>query len=405
MLGLLVLCSCAVAPAGRQGLPRAVALDGETGRGRLLIVMVGLESGEQLPFLLDTGTAITCLDRSLEPKLGRCLGPATVVHFGVRHAGSLYSAPRLFIGNTPLRLSGTHVATFDFRETAPDGVLRFLGILGMDVMKNYCMQVNFDAHQLRFFKSKRRSPAKWGQVFPLLTVEDGCPAIAENFLGATNPVSIVDTGFNYDGWLTPDSFQRWTNQPPRWDYGQNSFHYGVLAGQAYASLNLKEIDPGSLPAEDSHIKVNGIGLRFLARHLVTFDFPGQTMYLKRTRNGPLVSDQTEKAGNAAGHSAFEWAWGLKKLGQLPGWSKTDKLANPKYSFNVTFMTNPDSDLEPQARSELDPQTLVTLYNLRKKGEASLYFYELRRSRRTSPWKLEKAWRTGPDGTALEHLWP
>jgi hypothetical protein len=35
-------------------------------------------------------------------------------------------------------------------------------------------------------------------------------------------------------------------------------------------------------------KYNGIGLRFLARHLVTFDFPKRTMYLKRTSIGPLT---------------------------------------------------------------------------------------------------------------------
>ncbi len=405
LLGLFVLCSCATAPTGRYGLPRTVAFDKETGRGRLLIVTVRLESGEQLPFLFDTGTAITCLDQSLAPKLGRCLGPATVVHFGVRHEGRLYSAPSLFLGSTPLMLSGTNIATFDFRQTAPDGVLRFLGILGMDVLRNYCMQVDFDAHRLRFFTSNRAATRKWGKVFQLTAVEDGCPAILGNFLGATNPVSIVDTGLNYDGWLTPDCFRQWTNQPPRWDYGQNSFHYGVLGGEAYASLNLREIDPRSLASADSHIRVNGIGLRFLARHLVTFDFPTHTMYLKRTRNGPRVSDQMEISGNAAGQSAFEYAWGLKKLGRLPGWSRTDKLANGNYSFNVTFLRHPDSELEPQPRSDLEQETIVTLYNIRKKGDSSLYFYEVRRVRRTSSWQLEKAWRTDSDGKILEQLLP
>jgi hypothetical protein len=34
-----------------------------------------------------------------------------------------------------------------------------------------------------------------------------------------------------------------------------------------------------------------MGLRFLARHLVTFNFPKRTMYLKQTRTGP--PDATE----------------------------------------------------------------------------------------------------------------
>jgi hypothetical protein len=405
LLSLLIICSCATAPTNRYGLPRTIAFAAETGRGGLLIVRVKLESGEQVPFLLDTGTAITCLDQSLEPKLGRRLGPATVIHFGVKHEGSLYPAPRLFIGNTLLRSGGTNIATFDFRRTAPDGVLRFLGVLGMDVLKNYRMQVDFDAHRLRFFKSNHPAPRSWGKVFPLTTAEDGCPALMENFLGATSPVSIVDSGFNYDGWLTPDCFQQWTNQPPRWDYGQNSFYYGRLGGEVYISLNLREIDKRSLATEDSHIRINGIGLRFLARHLVTFDFPNRRMYLKRTSVGPLVADQMKIVGDAAGRSAFEYAWRLKKRGQLAGWSKTDKLGDDNYSFNVTFLTHPDSDLEPQARSDLEQQTIVTLYNIRKKGDASIYFYEVRRVRRTDSWKIEKAWRTDSDGRILEHLLP
>ena len=405
LLGLLVLCSCATAPTGRDGLPRTVAFDEETGRGGLLIVTMRLESGEQLPFLFDTGTAITCLDQSLEPKLGRRLGPATVIHFGVKHEGNLYNAPRLFLGNTLLRSSGTNIATFDFRRTAPDGVLRFLGILGMDVLKNYCMQVDFDAHRLRFFKSKPAAPRSLGKEFPLTTLGDGCVALTDNFLGATNPVSIVDSGFNYDGWLTPDGFQQWANQPPRWDYGQNSFYYGVLGGEAYLSLSLREIDKRSSTTEDPHIRINGIGLRFLARHLVSFDFPNHRMYLKRTCIGPLVSDQMKSAGDAAGRSAYEYACRLKKLGQLPGWSKADKLADGNYSFNVTFLTHPDSDLEPQVQSDLEQQTIVNLYNLRKKGDSSLYLYKVRRARRAAPWQMEKAYRTDPDGRILEKLLP
>ena len=37
--------------------------------------------------------------------------------------------------------------------------------------------------------------------------------------------------------------------------------------------------------------VNSIGLRFLARHLVTFDFPNRTLYLKKTTGDPLPSEE------------------------------------------------------------------------------------------------------------------
>src|SRR5262245_963018 len=56
LISLLVLCSCATAPTDRNELPQTLAIDEETGRGQLLIVKIRLGNGEQLPFLLDTGT-------------------------------------------------------------------------------------------------------------------------------------------------------------------------------------------------------------------------------------------------------------------------------------------------------------------------------------------------------------
>ena len=57
LLGLLVLCSCATTPDSsstiRAGkLPADVKMNQNAGRGRLLIVPVRLESGEELPFVV-----------------------------------------------------------------------------------------------------------------------------------------------------------------------------------------------------------------------------------------------------------------------------------------------------------------------------------------------------------------
>ena len=54
------------------------------------------------------------------------------------------------------------------------------------------------------------------------------------------------------------------------------FPNGVFAGQTYTNLIV-----GQCPDE------NIIGLRFLARHVVTINFPRRLMYLKRQREGPL----------------------------------------------------------------------------------------------------------------------
>jgi len=42
--------------------------------------------------------------------------------------------------------------------------------------------------------------------------------------------------------------------------------------------------------------VNSIGLRFLARHLVTLNFPKQAMYLKWITSDPLPAGEHREAG-------------------------------------------------------------------------------------------------------------
>ena len=55
----------------------------------------------------------------------------------------------------------------------------------------------------------------------------------------------------------------------------------VWGGNSYTNISVGEA-PGDAPS--------WIGLRFLARHMVTFNFPKAVMYLKQTSIGPLVNE-------------------------------------------------------------------------------------------------------------------
>src|SRR5437773_12538482 len=82
-LALLLLCSCktmrepgAIVPAAE--LPGEVTMNKDAGRGLWVFVTIRLESGEELPFVVDTGASWTAFDKSLEPKLGKRLGTRMV---------------------------------------------------------------------------------------------------------------------------------------------------------------------------------------------------------------------------------------------------------------------------------------------------------------------------------------
>src|SRR5258708_26762402 len=70
VLVILLLC-CLRAPADTvpRQLPDEIVLNPEAGRKGFLFVTLRLDSGEALPFMVDTGSPITLLATKLEPKL------------------------------------------------------------------------------------------------------------------------------------------------------------------------------------------------------------------------------------------------------------------------------------------------------------------------------------------------
>ena len=126
---LLQLCSRVMADSISPQLPADVAMNEEAGRGGWLIVMLHLQSSEDLPFIVDTGCPTTLFDRSLEPKLGKRLDTKTVWMLNGKQQAGIYEAPKLYLGSTPL-MTGSNVFTSDYLraclETREDFPIRLL---------------------------------------------------------------------------------------------------------------------------------------------------------------------------------------------------------------------------------------------------------------------------------------
>jgi len=355
----------------------------EAGRGGLLMVTVRLADGEKLPLVVDTGCPITSFDKSLEQKLGRRLDSGTLLNFGVEQDIGVYAAPKIYLGNVPLQMAYTNVATFDRHKLADHGWLPFMGFLGMDVLHNYCLQLDFAAGKMRFLDDEPADRKNWGQPFPLTDIGDGCFSINENLAGVNGLGSVIDTGCNSSGWLRPELFQQWTNQ----DSAAGKIHSpnGKLGGEIYHDLDFRELDAKSLATDDSHIKFNGVGLRVLAENLVTLDFPNHTMYLKRTSKWPLIDKNAKAKAMTVAKSALKFLIRLGKENQLPGASKNEHGRTTDFHFNHEDSPYLDS---------------VTWYTL-KNGDASIYHYTVTRTSKHGAWKLHKAWRTDASGNVLQ----
>jgi hypothetical protein len=385
-LGLLLLCSCAIQNSIHSQLPATVTMNKDAGREGLLMLVVRLANGEKLPLVVDTGSPITALDKSLEPKLGQRLDTGTFSNFGVKQDVGVYAAPKLYLGNVPLQTAGTNVIAFDRHKMADQGwqSLMVMGILGMDVLRNYCIQLDFTAGKLRFLDDEHADKTKWGEPFPLTDIGDGCFSINDNLAGVKGLGSVIDTGLDNGGWLQPVLFRQWTNQESSADEKIHSPD-GKLGGEIYHDLDLCLLDAKALASDDSHIKFNGIGLRVLAQNLVTLDFPKRTMYLKRTSDWPLATGNKEAAMKSAAKSSMQSLEQLLKRDQLPGASKGDHGKTTAFHYNhVPF-------------PYLDTATWDTLIS----GHSSIYHYTFTRAAKNGPWKLQKAWRTDQIGHTIE----
>lgn len=284
-LGLLWLSIPAWAYSYHPPLPAEVEMAKDAGCGNWVFVTLRLENGDVLPCIVDTGCPITLLDKSLESKLGPCLDTGTVLDFGSKQEAGRYLAPKLYLGKTRLQTGG-YVFAYNFNKLSWLSNRDIMGILGMDCLQHYCIQLDFKAGKMRFLDPQHLDTNTLGKAFPITLSskqqsEDELvrPYLHhEGLLGGTNLELLIDTGDNVDGHIDTGLL--------RGHYFTRLVHllvkeHGLRVskctwdGWTYRKLVVNEA-PHS----------NSLGLRFLARHLVTLDFPDGTLYLKKLSSDP-----------------------------------------------------------------------------------------------------------------------
>ncbi len=213
-------------------------------------------------------------------------------------------------------------------------------------------------------------------------------------LGGDSTDSQVDTGFNVDGGVGSELFrrkvqeQKLQTEPGSAKGAENekaTFPVCAWEGGVYTNVTVRTFP------EDVGTN-NVIGLSFLARHLVTLDFPGRTLYLKQESIGPRIDEQINRAWRAKARAAIKSSksasrllTSLNKTNHLPGFANSDQGE----AYHWDFQSHPDAGTES-----------VT-FDCRKTGEPSIYHYEFTRTINTKPWRLKRAWRTDQNNRTLE----
>lgn len=368
-LALLLMCSCATEHSIQSRLPATVAMNRGAGRGGWLVVTLRLENGEKLPFMVDTGSPGTLFDKSLASQLTRVpLGTWTVSTLGFsRQKSGIYWEPKLFLGNTRLR-TGRLCATLDFKRVSRAVGRPIMGILAMDCLKHYCIQLDFQSREVRFLDDRHLDVAKLGKPFRLhLSLFSQLYIRHAGLAGGKSVRLAIDTGDNGDGEIERGTVKGHNS-------GRVHLPKCVWGGETYTNVNVG-------------IGGNSIGLRFLARQLVTLDFPKRVMYLKPTSVGPLIDEKQKAVREAvavtAVKSLLQFTTHLREEGHLPGWSKNDHGTATAFHF--------------QSSPRLDSVT----FEAHKSGDPSVYHYTATRTSKQSRWRLQKAWRTDQSGRMIQ----
>ena len=286
-----------VGRVSKIAIPNEESLNKGAGQGDALYLTLRLNERDELLFVVDTGSAFTVFDQSVVTKLGKPIG-ATLLEDafdGKQKPIACFKAPSLYLGKALLR-TADWVTAWDlnlFRQVLGRPVM---GILGMDCLIHYCIQLDFDAGKLRFLDPDHPGDEAWGKVFPLTLLEDGRCAVSENLMDVEGFRTLIDTGFVGTGSLqsnlfaqaindakTHSGFARYASFGGAREGREGRFARCIFGGQTYRNLILGEA------------QTTFLGLDFLARHRVTLNFPKLEMYLKR-RTTDLPDDESGMSG-------------------------------------------------------------------------------------------------------------
>jgi hypothetical protein len=153
----------------------------------------------------------------------------------------------------------------------------------MDLLGQCRLQIDFDCGKLRFLESLPPARDDLGDENPIQINDDGTPFLMGAVAGDLAERFLIDTGAQGNS-LGAEIFDELLKRNL------------IRTGSSFASVTvggslrgqrgkLKKLSLGQFEHAGlrfSRVNVNSLGLRYLSRFRVTFDFPGRTAFLRRS---------------------------------------------------------------------------------------------------------------------------
>ena len=258
--------------------------------GDCILLPVTVEN-ETYQFLADTGSTFSCVDEGLLRHLSptgqemRLNGCSDKPLFSIRDA---------FVGESRLPIPGP-VICHDLSAIRRVSGHDIRGILGMSFLRSHIIDIDFDAGRLRILKSASKAS---GLVVPMGTKFD-CPTIDVQAGPANAAPFVIDTGC-VGPHIACIETARFDEMLERGHLNLNgpgllsvTFHGVESRREArIGSVKLAEFIHYGMPISDSG--TNRVGLGYMSRFRVVFDFPSARAFFEAGRRyddeaGPDIS--------------------------------------------------------------------------------------------------------------------
>ena len=252
--------------------------------GDCLLVPVTIQ-GKTYPFVLDTGCSATIVDISLIE--GNPIDKMDLSEPDGKVAKTLdvYKAPPMQIGKIAWQ-SAAPVPGEDMSHMREVSGHKFYGLLGMDFLRDYAVQINFDRGKVLLL----RSPAPpIGHSSPIIFLNNDLPWVVGDIFGWGPELFNIDTGCSMGfGCLKKELFRA---------LARKGLIRGLSKSKSYDMVGINRVFGGSIEKfslddkpqlrlmdlYESRFGYSLLGLQFWRRYNITLDFPRQTMYLQRSR--------------------------------------------------------------------------------------------------------------------------
>lgn len=261
--------------------------------GDFLLIPVKVGDEEAL-FVLDTGSGVNTFDNSLKRHLVSTSAMGT--RAGHR-AEPLYYSPTALVGRSSLPVTG-YARCQDLSLFRLVTRRKIQGILGMQFLNRCVVEIDVDSGRVALLRTSKHAQ---GTRFAI-GIMDRCPTVAVRLPGGEERPFWIDSGASgyTEGNLsttTIDQFLRARRATVSGKTGRCVTLDGIEEGLRELTVDrfsVGEFDHRRATFDEDRDKsvddVEGdtLGLQYLSRFTVTFDFPLRVMYLKPGRRFDMV---------------------------------------------------------------------------------------------------------------------